>query len=141
MTTVLPSSREPQDQVLHLARADRVEAARRLVEQDQLRLVDQRLGQADAARHALGVFFQLPFAGPVEADHLDQLVDPLLQHVVRDVEQPAVEVERLLGIQEAVQIRLFRQVADPLVLADVGGVFAEDQGLALGRETAGRAAA
>ena len=56
------------------------------------------------------------------------------EHVVRDVEQPAVEVERLLGVQEPVQIRLFRQVAEPLVLADVGGVFAEHQGLALGGE-------
>ena len=55
-----------------------------------------------------------------------------LEHVVRDVEQPAVEVERLFGVQEAVEIRLFRQVADALVLADVGGVFAEDEGLALG---------
>ena len=39
-------------------------------------------------------------------------IDPLLEHVVRDVEQPAVEVERLLGVEEAVQIRFFRQVAD-----------------------------
>ena len=68
MTTVLPWSREPQDHVLHFARADRVEAAGGLVEQDQLGLVDQRLGEADAARHALGVFFQLPLAGAVEAD-------------------------------------------------------------------------
>ena len=69
---------ELQDQVLHLAGADRVEAAGRLVEQDQLGIVDQRLGQADAAGHALGVFLELPLAGPVEADHLDQAVDPLL---------------------------------------------------------------
>ena len=48
------------------------------------------------------------------------------------VEQPAVEVERLLGVEEAVQVRLLGQVADPLVLGDVGGVAAEDQGLAAG---------
>ncbi len=51
---------------------------------------------------------------------------------MRDIEEPAVEVERLLGIQEAIEIRLFRQVADPLVLADVGRVFAENEGLTFG---------
>src|SRR5262249_49740640 len=52
----------------------------------------------------------------------------------RQVEQPAVEVERLLGGQEAVQVRLLGQVTDALVLADVGGRLAEDVGLAVGRE-------
>ena len=37
--------------------------------------------------------------------------------VGRHVEQPAVEVERLLGRQKPVQVRLFRQIAEPLVLA------------------------
>jgi len=37
------------------------------------------------------------------------------------VEQPAVEVERLLGVQELVQVRLFREVPDPLVLLDLRG--------------------
>ncbi len=68
---------EPQDQVLHFARADRVEAAGRLVEEHQVRIVDQGLGQADTPRHTLGVFFELPAAGPVEPDHFDQGVGPL----------------------------------------------------------------
>ena len=53
---------EREDQVLHLARADRVEAGRRLVEQDQVGVVDQRLGQADAAGHALGILAKLALA-------------------------------------------------------------------------------
>ena len=64
-----------------------------------------------------------------------------LEHIVRDIEQPAVEIERFFGVEEAIQVRLFGQVAEALVLADVGRVFAEDQGLAFGWETAGRAAA
>ena len=84
---------------------------------------------------------QLPAAGPVEADHLDQLVDPLAAHGGRHVEQPAVEVERLFGVQKPVEIRLFRQIADPLVLGDVGRVFPEDERLAAAWETAGPAAA
>ena len=59
----------------------------------------------------------------------------------RHVEQPAVEVERLFGVQEPVQIRLFRQIADALVLGDVGGVFAEDEGLRRSWGTAAPAAA
>ena len=52
----------------------------------------------------------------------------------RHVEEPAVEVERLLGVEEAVEVRLFRQIADALVLAHVGGRLAEDEGLAVGGE-------
>ena len=52
----------------------------------------------------------------------------------RHIEQPAVKVERLLGVQKPVEIRLFRQIADPFVLRDVGRVLAEDQSLPAGRE-------
>ena len=48
------------------------------------------------------------------------------------IEQPAVKIERLLGVEEAVEVRFLGQVADPLVLGHVGGVAAEDQGLAGG---------
>ena len=50
----------------------RVEPAGGLVEQDQLRIVDQRLGQTQAARHAFGIFAHLPPARPAKADHVDQ---------------------------------------------------------------------
>src|SRR5262249_59618837 len=50
------------------------------------------------------------------------------------VEEGAVEIERLLGVEESVEVRLFREVADPLVLLDVQGRLVEDQGVALGRE-------
>ena len=73
----LPLGLELQNQVLHLAGADRVQTAGRLVEQDQLRIVDQRLGQADAPGHAFGILAQLPPLGPIQADHVDQLGRPL----------------------------------------------------------------
>ena len=125
---------ELADQVLDLGRADRVEARGRLVEQDQLGVVDQRLGQADPALHALGVLAELAVLGGAQADHVDQPVDPLGPLGRRDLEQPAVEVERLLGVQELVEVRLLGQVADPLVLGDVGRRLVEDQRVALGRE-------
>ena len=122
------------DQVLHLGRADRVEARGRLVEQDQLGVVDQRLGQADPPLHALGVFAELACLAafrPTMSISRSTRLRPLGR---RDVEQPAVEVERLLGVEELVEVRLLGQVADPLVLGDVGGRLVEDQRLALGGE-------
>ena len=55
-------------------------------------------------------------------------------HGWRQVEEPAVEVERLLGVEEAVEVRFFGQIADAFVLAHVGGGLAEDEGLAVGGE-------
>src|SRR5262249_21358807 len=75
---------------------------------------------------------QLATLRPVEPDHVDQLGRSLFARRRRYVEQPAVEIERLFGIQEAVQVRLFGQVPQPLVFRDVSGVLPENQGLAAG---------
>ena len=53
--TVLPGSRLLADQLLDAAPAHRVEAARRLVQEQQLGIVEQRPGDAQAALHSLGV--------------------------------------------------------------------------------------
>src|SRR5262249_23928818 len=58
----------------------------------------------------------------------------LVADVGVEVEEPAVEVERLLGVEEAVQVRLFREVADAFVLGDVRGGLAEEKALALSGE-------
>jgi hypothetical protein len=76
----------------------------------------------------------LPLTGTIESNRLDQAIDTLREHVVRDIEQPAVEIERFLGIEEAIQVRLFRKVAKPLILADVRGILTENERLAFGRE-------
>ena len=88
--------------------------------------------QTDATRHALGVFAQLPFACALELDLLDQFVDPLAAYVGRDVEQTPVEIQCFFGIEEPVQVRLLRQVADSLVLGHVGGGLPKHQGFAFG---------
>ncbi len=72
--------------------------------------------------------------GRGQADHVDQLVDPLLPLARADLEQPAVEVQRFLGVEEFVQVRLFGEVADPLVLGDVRRRLSHQERLALGRE-------
>ena len=52
----------------HLVAAERVEAVGRLVEQHQLRVVDEGLGQLDALPHAGGVAADRPVALLVEPD-------------------------------------------------------------------------
>jgi hypothetical protein len=58
---------------------------------------------------------------------VDKLAGPLPAHFGRHIEQPAVKVECLFGIEKTVQIRLFGQKPNPLVLGNVGGVAAKDQ--------------
>src|SRR5262249_28282205 len=84
--------------------------------------------------HALGVLAEDALAVGLEADLFDQLLGLGLARGRGHVEEPAVEVERLLGVEEAVQVRLLGQVADALVLADVGGGLADEEGIALGGE-------
>src|SRR5690349_1035999 len=50
------------DDLPHLHPPERVQAAGGLVEDEQVRIVDQGLGQADALLHALGVGLELAFA-------------------------------------------------------------------------------
>src|SRR5262249_5649957 len=122
---------QPQDQVLHPARPQRVETRRRLIENDQLRLVDEGLGQADALAHTLGVFFQNASLVGRQADHVDELRSAFLADSGRHVEEAAVEGEGLFGIEELVKVRLFREIADALVLVDLGSGLAEDECLTL----------
>ena len=67
------------DEVLHPARAQRIEAGGRLVEDDQIGIVDERLGQADALTHALGILAEGAFAIGLETDFLDQLLGLVLR--------------------------------------------------------------
>jgi len=115
-----------------VSRADRVQACGRLVENEQVRVVDQRLGQADAALHALGVFADGSALHRFQTDHLQQHVDALVAGVAVLVEQSAVVFQRFPGVEEPVEIRLFRQVADAFLGGDVRGQFAEH------RDPAGR---
>ena len=52
---VIPSDGEPLHELAHVAHAGRVEAGRRLVEQQQLRLAQQRRGDAEPLAHAVRV--------------------------------------------------------------------------------------
>ena len=70
--TVRPCVAQPQDQRAHVAAAERVEARHRLVEEDDLGVVDQRLGEADALDHPLRELAQLQPPLGAEADLVQQ---------------------------------------------------------------------
>ena len=74
--TVRPSSRSRRIRSRTSRPAERVEARHRLVEEDHLGIVDQRLGQADALQHALRELAQLQAPLGAEADLVEQAVDP-----------------------------------------------------------------
>ena len=72
-STVLPRLAQVEDQVAHEAPSDRVEARHRLVEQNQLRVVDERLGEPSPLQHALREAPQRHAGGALEPDERQQL--------------------------------------------------------------------
>ena len=98
MNTVLPSAAQPQDQVADLLAADRIEAAHRLVEDDHLRVVHQRLRDADALQHALRVGAEAR-VGRVARDRPARAARSTRARALRrrDTGEPRVEVERARG--------------------------------------------
>ena len=108
----LAATRQRDDQILHLAAANRIQAGSRLVEDHQVGIVDERLRQPDAPLHALGKFAdgaRLCFA---ETDHFQQLFRAVVALVFREMKQIPEEIQRLARVEIAIQIRFLRQIAD-----------------------------
>jgi hypothetical protein len=59
--------------------AQRVEAAGRFVENQQIGIVDERLREADALLHAFGIGFDGTFARRLQFNELEQLVNALVR--------------------------------------------------------------
>ena len=76
--TAIPNSRPgPPDQLQHLVAAGRVEAVRGLVEEEQPRVVDERLGELHALLHARRVAADRAIPLLVEPDVAEHLGSPL----------------------------------------------------------------
>ena len=82
---------EAGDQGEHLLPAERIEPGRRLVEQDQLGVADERLGELGALAHAGREAADRAEAGLVEADEVEDVRRPLAGRTGR---QPAQLAER-----------------------------------------------
>ncbi len=109
------------DEIFDLATPDGVESGSWFVEDDQIRIVHQRLGEADAASHALGKLAHPAASGMAQTDHVEQLLDPLPPIDAVEIEQRAIELERLLGVEVRVEIRFLGDVPDPFLGFDVAG--------------------
>ena len=119
---------EAPQQPAHPAHALGIEAVGGLVEDQDLRVAEQRVGEAEALAHAERVLADAP-AGRrlVEADELEQLVDALHRHA----HGPGGDGERLAAAAAGVLRRRVEQ--DPDAAAGVRQVAvapAEDPGLA-----------
>ena len=122
----LAPPRQELDQVLDLAAADRVQAGGRFIQDHQVRVVDQGLGQTDAARHAFRELAHRPVAGRGKADHFEQLIRAALALLAGDAEKRAEEIQRFPRREVAIQVRFLGQVADPAVDRHVPRRLAED---------------
>jgi len=124
---------QPQDQIADLLASQRVESAHGLVEEHDLRVVDQRLGDARALQHALRVGTEARIAGVGEAHPAEQRRDPLGPIGARDARQLGVEVEELDAGQVVVEVRDLRKEAHVLSEARLLDVVAQDAGRACRR--------
>ena len=122
----LPTATELEDEVLHLARAERIEARGRLVEDEELGVVHERLREAETPRHALRELSRRPVRHALEADHLEQLRRAAVARAAVEAEELAVVVERLGRVEEAIEVGLLGQVADLALDGDIARIAPED---------------
>ncbi|MDY7555563.1 hypothetical protein RGU41_01600 [Cryobacterium sp. 10C3] len=111
----------------HVAASHRVEGARRLVEEEQLGRVDQRLGDPEPLLHAAGV--PADRGGHVgQSGESEKHADTFIQGAPVDREEPADEPEEFLGGHPVVEAGHVGQEADPSAdrVVDRRDVAAED---------------
>ncbi len=122
-------------QVEDLGHAERVDRGRRLVEDEDVRILDQRIGDPESLEHASRVFLGV-VVGPVGQTHLlERLVDRVLGLGARDPVEPGRVAQVVATGHVGVEANGVREVADaPLHLErPAGRIEPDDAGLALGR--------
>ena len=98
------------EQAADRAPAGRVERARRLVEEQQRRIADQRLGDPEALLHALGHRLDAPVARLREADEREQL--GALGRAAVGAGQALVQGEELVGARPPGEAEELGEVAE-----------------------------
>ena len=68
---------QPLDDLAHLHAADGIQTTGGFVQQEQVRIVDQRLGQAHPLLHALGIGADRTATHPFQFHQFEQAVDAL----------------------------------------------------------------
>ena len=102
------------DHVPHAEAAARVEARRRLVEEEQARPADQRRGEVEPAPHPAGVRLRDAVGSRLEVELRQQLVGPRPRRCAREVVQAAEHPEVLAAGQVLVDRRVLAGEPDRL---------------------------
>ena len=103
---------EAADDVPHAEPAARVEAGRRLVQEQQPRPADQRAGEVEPAAHAAGVGLDDPVGGVGKVELLEQLVGALRGFARWQLVEPAEHPQVLAAGQVLVDRGVLAGQAD-----------------------------
>ena len=110
MTIVMPLRQKFGEQLPELAARDRIDAGRRLVEEDERRLVDERARQRQLLLHAARQLLRQPAAERRQAGQLEQAI--ARGGVVAQAVDLCEEGDVLVDAEVAVKAESLRQVAD-----------------------------
>src|SRR5258706_1429408 len=114
-----PAGPEVADHVTDQPAPEGVETGSGLVEEDELRLAEQCLGQANALPHALAVVVDAAAPDVPELHPIEQLLDLPVERAPAKAQQAAVEAEQLAPLQPLVEGEVLGQVAHTRARAGV----------------------
>src|SRR5882672_3096948 len=120
------------DDFPHFHSAQRVQTAGWLIQNQQVRIIDQCLGQADPLLHALRVGFDGALPSGFQFHQLQQCVNAPFSLRGGNAENTGVEPEQFLRREELVIISQLGQVSDATASDGFAHVDAEEEGRATG---------
>ena len=110
---------QPQYELSNFAAPERIEPRHRLIEEDQFRLVENRLRDANALQHPFGKLPQLQPTLRADAHVVQQLRYASLPRGATITKQGSKVFEQLLGGEIVVEVRILWQVPDAAPDLDV----------------------
>ena len=99
--------------VAHQTPAQRVKPGGRFIEEHQLGVIEQRLGQADALEHAFREVTQVFVGMPGQADRFQQFGHTPARYGRVDAVETGMYFEEFSGCQPLLKAEVLRQKADP----------------------------
>ena len=109
-----------------------VEAGGGFVEEDEIRFVDESLGEADALHHALGKAAEAKFAMRSEADEIEIGGNAITELGGSKPSEAAVESQEFARSEPVVKTKIFRKKTDFAADFDIGKGTAENLRFAAG---------
>jgi hypothetical protein len=117
---------QSQDEITDLTRSGRVDPRCRFVEDQEARIVDHGLSQADALEHPLGIGADAAITCFPEAREIEKFRDSVLKGLTPQSAEAAMEGDRLRSCQELVEVGVLRKKSDIGATADLMARDAED---------------